>query len=107
MVVARTVEEWERFIGEHVRAVRLDANLSQDSLARLADVSETSIRNLELGYGSSLVTLIRVMRSLGRTDWFEALAPVVAISPLDALAQSRSGVALHRRARVARRLERD
>lgn len=102
MVGARTVEEWERFVGEQLRTVRLSAGLSQESLARLAGVSETSIRNLELGYGTSLATVVRVVRSLDRTEWLEALAPTVTISPLDALAQTRRGVAVHRRARAPR-----
>lgn len=107
MLVARTVEEWEREVGAQIRAARIDADLDQESLARIAGVSVGAVRNLERGYGSSLATLIRVVRALDRTDWLEALAPQVAVSPLDTLAQARRGELLHRRVRVSPRRRAD
>lgn len=78
----RTIEEWEARMGEQVRALRLRRNLEQASLAESAGVGISAIKNLEGGKGSTLKTLIRVARILGRQDWLESLAPPVTISPL-------------------------
>ena len=81
----RTVEEWEMLVGEQVRAMRIASNLDQTRLARLADVSVGALSNLERGKGSSLKTVVAVVRALGRTDWLEALAPQVTVSPIQML----------------------
>lgn len=81
----RTVEEWETLVGEQLRAERITHNLDQVRLATLADVSVGALSNLERGKGSSLKTLVCVLRALGRTDWLEALAPPVTISPIQML----------------------
>ena len=72
-------------IGEQVRAARVVGGLDQARLATLADVSVGALSNLERGKGSSLKTLVAVVRALGRTDWLEALAPPVTVSPLQML----------------------
>ena len=96
----RTVEEWEERLGEQVREARVAADLDQARLAALANVSVRAISNLERGKGSSLKTLVAVVRALGRTEWLEALAPEVSVSPMQALrAKQRSA---RRRLRVRR-----
>ena len=88
MVVERnhlTIDEWEAVVGEHVRAARIASDLDQTALAAIANVSIGALSNLERGKGSSLKTLIAVARALGRTDWLDALAPAVTISPLQML----------------------
>jgi transcriptional regulator with XRE-family HTH domain len=81
----RTVEEWETLVGEQVRAMRIASDLDQARLAELADVSVGALSNLERGKGSSLKTVVAVVRALGRTDWLEALAPPVTVSPIQML----------------------
>ena len=81
----RTVEEWETLIGEQVRAMRIASDLDQTRLAELADVSVGALSNMERGKGSSLKTVVAVVRALGRTDWLEALAPPVTVSPIQML----------------------
>lgn len=103
MTLTRTVEEWERELGGQFRTARIAADLDQVALAELAGVSVGAVRNLERGAGSSLATVVRVARALDRTDWLQSFAPAVAISPLDALAQSRRGERVHRRMRVSPR----
>ena len=83
-----TTEEWETRMGEQFRAMRIAANLEQSGLAERAGVSIGAVKNLEGGKGSSLKTLIKVARALGRTDWLEALAPKVSVSPLQQLKAS-------------------
>ncbi len=81
----RTLDEWEARVGEQVRAARVASNLDQARLAALANVSVGALSNLERGKGSSLKTLLAVVRALGRTEWLEALAPPVAVSPMQML----------------------
>jgi transcriptional regulator with XRE-family HTH domain len=81
----RTVDDWEATLGEQVRRVRIARNLDQARMAKLADVSVGAVSNLERGKGSSLRTLISILRALGRTDWLESLAPSVGVSPMQLL----------------------
>jgi transcriptional regulator with XRE-family HTH domain len=78
-------EVWEAEIGEQLRGLRLRQNLDQRELAKQAGVALNAVKNLEAGRGATLASLIRVVRALGRTEWFKALAPAVSISPLQAL----------------------
>jgi transcriptional regulator with XRE-family HTH domain len=86
----RTVEEWEEHVGSQIRATRIAANLDQADLAEHADVSVGAVKSLESGRGSTLKTIIKVVRALERTDWLESLAPPITISPLAMLASKRS-----------------
>ena len=81
--------EWERYLGEQFRAMRIHAGVEQTALAERADVSTGAIKNLESGKGSSLKTMIKIVRCLGRTDWLESLAPQVSVSPMQMLAAAR------------------
>jgi transcriptional regulator with XRE-family HTH domain len=81
----RTVSEWEALVGDQIRRVRIAQNLDQARLAELADISIGAVSNLERGKGSSLRTLIAVLRALGRTEWLESLAPTAAVSPMQLL----------------------
>lgn len=81
----RTVAEWEAALGDQIRRVRIGRDLDQAGLAELANVSIGAVSNLERGKGSSLRTLISVLRALGRTEWLESLAPAVGVSPMQLL----------------------
>jgi len=102
-----TVEDWEQVLGAQVRAARIAADLDQVSLAERADVSLGALKNLEAGKGSSLKTLVRVVRALDRTDWLESLAPPITISPLAMLASRRSGARPRQRVRRSRKTGHD
>ncbi|GAA4666202.1 helix-turn-helix domain-containing protein [Frondihabitans cladoniiphilus] len=80
-----STDDWEARLGEQVRTLRLDAGLDQVSCASLADVGLSSLKNLENGRGTSLRTLVKVLRALNAVDWLETLAPSPTISPLDVL----------------------
>ena len=85
-----TTQDWERRIGDQVRALRIAALLGQDELAERANISVTTVQALERGSGSSLKTLIRVLRVLGRTEWLDGLDPRGdGPSPLELRRQSR------------------
>ncbi|WP_370542652.1 helix-turn-helix transcriptional regulator [Burkholderia pseudomallei] len=80
--VIRTVQEWEIELGNSLRTLRLHRNLDQATLAARAGISVRSLRNLESGNGSSLHTLIEVVRTLDRESWLELIAPVPTINPV-------------------------
>lgn len=77
-----TPEEMALAVGESIRLLRLQRNLSQQALAAQAGVSLSALRHLEAGQGANLGTLIRVVRALDKQDWLQALAPRVTINPL-------------------------
>lgn len=86
---SNTTTDWERYLGEQFRAMRIRAGVEQSVLAERADVSTGAIKNLESGKGSSLKTMIKIVRCLSRTDWLESLAPEASVSPMQMLATAR------------------
>ncbi|MGO9872877.1 MAG: helix-turn-helix transcriptional regulator [Acidimicrobiia bacterium] len=84
-----TVEEWELRVGRQIRAARVANGVDQAQLASLANVSLATLSNLERGKGSTLKTVIAVVRALGQTDWLENLAPEVSVSPMQMLRAKR------------------
>jgi len=85
MVSQFLYEEWEAELGRQLRALRLRQNLDQRQLAAQAGVALNAVRHLEAGKGATIRSLVKVLRTLGRTDWLESLAPPVTISPLQML----------------------
>jgi transcriptional regulator with XRE-family HTH domain len=84
------VDERERQLGQHVRARRLAARLTQVELADRANVSLGALKHLESGAGSTITTLVKVLRALGADDWLETLAlPPAPFDPLALLEQRR------------------
>lgn len=79
---SETPEEMEAALGERLKALRLARNLDQKSLAERAGISVRALRNLEGGQGSTLKSLVRVLRALDREDWLKSIAPVATINPL-------------------------
>ena len=77
-----TSEEMEAGLGEKLEALRLSKNLNQKTLAERAGVSVRALRNLEGGQGSTLKTLVSVLRALGRQEWLNTIAPIATINPL-------------------------
>ena len=105
MPMTRTTEEWQRAVGEWLRDARLARDLDQETVASLADISTRALRNLESGDGSSLGTLIKTVRALGREDWLEQLDEGTGEpSPLELLRESRKRPARPQRAPRRRRL---
>ena len=85
-----TTDEWEAVIGAEVRAARIARPTSTRSeLAARADISLGAVKNLEAGKGSTLKTLVRVVRALGRTEWLESLTPPITVSPMAMLSSRR------------------
>lgn len=69
-------------IGAFIRAERLAKNLTQEKLADRAGVHRTTIRDLELGRRSTLLTLIQVLRALDQLQALKLFKVSKEISPL-------------------------
>lgn len=82
MPTESTPEELEADLGGKIKALRLLRNIDRATLAERAGISESALKNLELGKGSSLKTLMSVVRALGRQDWLKTLAPIATVSPM-------------------------
>jgi len=87
LTTARTTEELELDLGQQLRDLRLRRNLDQQLLAQQAGVALSALKNIESGKGSTMKTLLRVLRALDRLDWLQTLSPTVSISPLQLLKQ--------------------
>ena len=85
MQSSKTPEEMEIEFGQQLRDLRLRRNIDQRQLAEQAGVALNAVKNLENGRGATLTSLVKVLRSLGRADWLETLAPTVGISPMQML----------------------
>jgi transcriptional regulator with XRE-family HTH domain len=82
-MTANTIEEYEAGIGEEIKSLRLRQNIERTTLALRAGCSVSALKNLESGNGSTLRTLIAIVRALGREDWLRNIAPMSTISPLN------------------------
>lgn len=69
-------------IGRRLRAHRLQLNLPQEEMARLAQLSPTTVKNAEAGRDPRLATLVRMLRVLGRLEALDAFLPAPTVSPL-------------------------
>jgi putative transcriptional regulator len=69
-------------MGEHLRRVRLDLNLTREGLAEKVGLSVDTVRNAETGKNVSVETLIRLLRGLGQLDDLAALVADRGPSPV-------------------------
>lgn len=72
-------------LGARLKRTRLQRNLTQRRLAEEAGISLATVRNLEDGKPSQLVTLIRVLRVLGMVGGLERAVPEPPPSPIEEL----------------------
>lgn len=85
MINSMSTEEWEATLGRQLRDLRLRQNVDQRLLAEQAGVALNVVKNLEAGKGATVKSLVKVLRTLGRADWIDSLAPMVSISPIQML----------------------
>ena len=78
----RTAQNWEVYLGGQIKTLRLRMNMSQEELAKRADVGTVTVSRLEGGKGSSLNSFIKVLAVLRQEAWLESLAPEASISPI-------------------------
>ena len=84
-LVDRTDTEILAELGGRLRKYRLQQNVTQGKLAHAAGVGSRTIQNVEKGEGAQLLTLVRILRALGRLDALEAFLPAPGLSPMELL----------------------
>ena len=94
-----TPHELQILLGERLRRLRLNRNLDQLTTAEKAGVSEKALRNLEAGRGSTVETLLRVLKALDSLQGIDLLAPEATVNPLDLLRQPKLPQRARRRAK--------
>lgn len=82
MTTSQTLDELALDLGEKLKRLRLNKNWDQKTLAARAGVSVRALRNIEAGQGSTIKTLLSVVRALGRESWLQTVAPVATVNPL-------------------------
>lgn len=78
----RPYDEWELFLGDQLKQMRLRKNMSQVEVAERLGISHNTVARIERGKGSSLETFIRLLQLYDKAQWLETLAPQASISPI-------------------------
>jgi len=86
----RSPEELQKELGKRIRQLRLFRNIAQKAVAEKAGVTRAALQNLEAGRGSSVQTLLRVLKALNYLEGIESLAPEPTINPLALLKTKKS-----------------
>jgi len=86
----KTTEEIQIELGKRLRRLRLDRNLDQASTAEKAGISEKALRNLEGGHGSTVETLVHVLKALDFLEGIDMLVPESIINPLELLRRAKA-----------------
>lgn len=81
--------ELQELLGERLKRLRLSRNLDQRTTAEKAGISEKALRNLEGGRGSTLETLLRVLKAMDYLQGIDLIAPETGVNPLDLLRQAK------------------
>jgi len=78
----KTPAELQEMLGERLRELRLDQELTQSAVAEKAGTSLRTIQKLERGEGSTIDTLVRFLKAVGAADALNAISPEPTISPI-------------------------
>jgi transcriptional regulator with XRE-family HTH domain len=81
----KSINELQVSLGEQLQTLRVAKNLDQRTTAEKAGISEKALRNLEAGRGSTVESLLRVLKALESLQGIELLAPKPTINPLSLL----------------------
>lgn len=71
-----------RLIGNEIKRLRLEENLTQEQLSVRAGVGRSFISQVENGRPSSILTLLQILRALKRLNLLEGFASEPVISPM-------------------------
>lgn len=70
-------------VGERLKKLRLEYNITQNDLAKKTGLSRVSISKIERGKGVNLSSLIEIMRGLRVLENIAYLIPEQEISPIE------------------------
>ncbi len=82
MMLFLTNSQIEIELGKRLKRYRLEANLSQAEVATRSGLSRRTITSIENGEGSTLRTLIALIRALQAMDTLDNFLPDHGISPM-------------------------
>ena len=69
-------------IGERLRRLRLNTDISQEALAEATGLSRKTVQNAESGENCSMDTLVRMLRGLNALDQLDSFLPAPGLSPV-------------------------
>jgi transcriptional regulator with XRE-family HTH domain len=85
----KSIPELQALLGEQLKQLRISKDVDQITTAEKAGISEKSLRNLEDGSGSTVGSLLRVLKALNSLDGLQLIAPRPSDSPLPLLPHSK------------------
>jgi transcriptional regulator with XRE-family HTH domain len=97
-ITFKSLPELQTLLGEQIQQLRISKNLGQIATAEKAGVSEKALRNLEAGRGSTVESLLRVLKALDSLDGLQLIVPRPSVSPLAMLRHARPRRRVRRRA---------
>jgi len=69
-------------LGKRLKRERLNQNITQAELAKQAGISRRTLVAAEKGEGTTLLTLIRLLRGLGKLAQLDQFMPEPPVSPI-------------------------
>ena len=79
---AKSDLEYLNQIGEFLKGTRLELNLTQNTVAEKAGVDRTTLIKAERGDSINLLSLIQILRALGKLKVLENMKFIQQVSPL-------------------------
>lgn len=80
-----TNDRIEEMVGERLKRIRLEYNITQSDLAKKTGLSRVSISKIERGMGVNLSSLIEIMRGLRVLENIDRLIPEQEVSPIEVI----------------------
>jgi transcriptional regulator with XRE-family HTH domain len=78
----KSPQELQVELGRRMQQLRLSRNLDQRTVAQKAGITRAALQNLEAGRGSSVKTLLRILKALNYLEGIDMLAPQTTVNPL-------------------------
>src|SRR5579883_1107449 len=78
----KSIPELQVVLGERMQGLRISRDLDQRTTAEKAGISVKALKNLEAGRGSSVESLLRVLKALDSLQGIDLLAPRPSVNPL-------------------------
>jgi len=82
-----TTDEILRELGTRLRGYRLQQNVTTAELARRAGIGVATAARAETGRNTSMETIVKILRALGRLDALDAILPEPLVSPIQLAAR--------------------
>ncbi len=77
-----TTKEILREIGERLQRFRIQRNVTQAKLAKIAGVGHATVKRAEAGENIRLETIVKILRALGRVEALDSFLPEPLVSPI-------------------------